>query len=228
MADDDVPYRGFASPPCFMHEIDPEYMGIPPETDERQVTDVKRWRKAERLRLLNERQKLAPKVRQTLTRQLQQNLTAFLATLGTICISGYWPIRSEPDLRDVLKDVIARGGRAALPVVAERNQPLIFRAWSPGDRLERGIWNIPTPPAEAETVRPDVLLAPFLGFDGDCYRLGHGGGYFDRTLAALDCKPVVIGVGFAMAKIPTIYPQPHDIPMSVIITESDILRQPQG
>ncbi|MEQ9199222.1 MAG: 5-formyltetrahydrofolate cyclo-ligase, partial [Rhodospirillales bacterium] len=164
MADDDIPRRGFASPPCFMHEIDPDYTGLPPGVDDRQATDVKRWRKAERLRLLNERQKLAPKVRQTLTRQLQDNLTEFLGSLGPVCISGYWPIRGEPDLRGVLKDVIAAGGRAALPVVAERNRPLQFRAWSPGDRLERGIWDIPTPPAEAEMVRPDVLLAPFLGF----------------------------------------------------------------
>jgi 5,10-methenyltetrahydrofolate synthetase len=87
--------------------------------------------------------------------------------------------------------------------------------------MTRGIWDIPVPADETE-IQPQVLLSPVVGFDSDCYRLGYGGGYFDRTLAALAGERHVIGVGYAMAQLPSIRPLPHDIPMNVIITESAI------
>ena len=113
---------------------------------------------------------------------------------------------------------IARGGTTALPVVVEKAHPLIFRAYSPGDRLEKGVWNIPIP-AEGEPVLPDIVIAPLVGVDPRNYRLGYGGGFFDRTLARMPRKPLVIGVGYEMQRIATIHPQPHDIPMDRIVTE---------
>ena len=88
--------------------------------------------------------------------------------------------------------------RIALPIVIEKAQPLIFRAYRPGDRLEKGVWNIPIP-AEGEPVLPDIVISPMVGVDPRNYRLGYGGGFFDRTLAAMPRKPLVIGVGYEHA-----------------------------
>lgn len=138
-------------------------------------------------------------------------------------VSAYRPFRGEPDLRALLERVVAHGGRTALPVVIARAQPLIFRAWSKGEPLERGVWNIPVPAAEAAIVAPDIVIAPVVGFDAACYRLGYGGGFFDRTLAAAVKRPRVFGVGYKQAAIPTIYPQPHDIPMDVVVMEDGVI-----
>jgi 5,10-methenyltetrahydrofolate synthetase len=110
-----------------------------------------------------------------------------------------------------------RGIRVALPTVVAKARPLIFREWHPGARLKSGVWNIPIP-AEGAEVIPTVVIAPLVGFDPDAYRLGYGGGFFDRTLAALSPRPLAIGVGHPVGAIPTIYPQSHDIPMDWIVT----------
>jgi 5-formyltetrahydrofolate cyclo-ligase len=120
--------------------------------------------------------------------------------------------------------LIARGLRAALPIVTQKQAPMSFRPWSPGAKMERGIWNIPVP-AEAVEITPDLVIAPLVGFDSDCYRLGYGGGYFDRTLAALPVRPVVAGIGYGQSRLETIHPQPHDITMDVVVTESAVLRR---
>lgn len=100
----------------------------------------------------------------------------------------------------------------------QKAAPLIFRPWHPGSRLVPGIWNVPVP-AEGESVLPDGLLVPLIGYDHQSFRLGYGGGFYDRTLAAMLRRPVTLGIGFALSVLPTIYPQPHDIPMDAIITE---------
>ena len=111
----------------------------------------------------------------------------------------------------------ARGMRVALPVVVAKGMPLVFREWHPRAHLEPGVWNIPVP-ADGEEVTPTVVIAPLVGFDDDAYRLGYGGGFFDRTLAALCPRPLIIGVGHSLGRLATIYPQPHDIPMDWIVT----------
>ncbi len=133
-------------------------------------------------------------------------------------VSGYWPFRGEPDLRNWAIKIIERGGRIALPVVIRKGWPLEFRVWRPGDPLERGVWNILVP-SRGPSVLPDVVIAPVVGFDAANYRLGYGGGFFDRTLAAMHRRPLVVGVGYAGSRLRTIYPQPHDIPMDVIVTD---------
>ena len=142
--------------------------------------------------------------------------------LANRTVSGYWPCKGEPDLRPWLASLTMRWARAALPVITERNTPLHFRLWRAGDPLERGIWNIPNPAKGAE-VDPDIVVAPLVGFDRAGYRLGYGGGYFDRTLAVAPNRPRIIGVGYGQSRLETIFPQPHDIPMEVIVTESEIL-----
>jgi 5-formyltetrahydrofolate cyclo-ligase len=129
----------------------------------------------------------------------------------------YWPIKAEPDLRAWMRAMAERGVRIALPVAVALGQPLVFCEWHPNARMARGLWNIPYP-ADGAVVVPTTVLAPVVGFDKDCYRLGYGGGFFDRTLASLAGNPTVIGVGYPGALIATIFPQPHDIPMDWIVT----------
>ena len=153
------------------------------------------------------------------------HLATVIASRGTLqgyVLAGYWPIRGEPDLRPLLSDLHGRGVRIALPVVETRAAPLVFRRWKPGTRIARGHWNIPVPPPEAESLTPAIMLAPCLGWDDGCWRLGWGGGYYDRTLAALSPRPITIGIALAAARLPTIYPQPHDIPLDLIVTETGV------
>jgi 5-formyltetrahydrofolate cyclo-ligase len=205
----------YASPPCFMHELDPAFSGdLPPPHD-----DVMRWRKAERERLIADRLSCSADERARWGEAIAARLGEILPDIEGKVVSLYWPFRGEPDLRGWMERAHARGARCALPVVVEKKAPLMFRAWEPGCRLERGVWNIPVP-ADGAEVLPDIVISPVVGFDPKCYRLGYGGGFYDRTLAALGRKPQVIGVGYSRAHIATIYPQPHDIPMDLVITES--------
>jgi 5-formyltetrahydrofolate cyclo-ligase len=87
--------------------------------------------------------------------------------------------------------------------------------------MSKGIWDIPIPAAR-ELVHPDMLIVPLVGFDAGCYRLGYGGGYYDRTIAAASPRPLCVGLGFGMATLPSIFPQPHDIPMQMIVTEQGV------
>ena len=114
------------------------------------------------------------------------------------------------------------GITVALPLVETRAAPLTFRRWTPETRMVRGDWNIPVPPSDATVVTPDIALAPLVGWTAEGYRLGYGGGYFDRTLAVLKPKPFVVGIGFQEARLKTIYPQPHDIPLDLIVTENGV------
>lgn len=206
----------YASPPCFMHELAEDYAGLPVRSHA--WADVARWRKAERKRLIDERLAVAVEERQARSERIASELDIVIGRVGGRIVSGYWPFRGEPDLRNWAIRVIERGGRIALPVVIRKGWPLEFRIWAPGDPLERGVWNILVP-SRGPSVQPDVVIAPVVGFDGASYRLGYGGGFFDRTLAVMPKRPLVIGVGYAESAIRTIYPQPHDIPMDVIVTD---------
>ena len=226
MSDDKPSATGsYASPPCFAHEADPAYFD-PAAVDPQQAADVARWRKSERKRLRAERTALSVGERARIAEALADHLDALLSErteqdAGRI-VSGYWPIKGEPDLRGWFAAQYEAGAVTSLPVVETRAAPLVFRAWSPGAKMVRGDWNIPVPPAEAEQVVPAVVLAPLVGWDAAGYRLGYGGGYFDRTLAALSPRPYAIGVGLQQAQIETIYPQPHDIRLDAIITEKGV------
>ena len=134
-----------------------------------------------------------------------------------------WPIRHEPDVRSLLARWTAAGARAALPVVIAEDTPLRFREWAPGTRLTADRYGIPTPTA-GDWLTPDLILLPLNGFDGAGYRLGYGGGYFDRTLAALVPRPLAVGVGFEINRIDSIRPEPHDQQLDWIVTENGAFR----
>jgi 5-formyltetrahydrofolate cyclo-ligase len=185
---------------------------------------VKGWRRSERKRLLTLRLAMPPAARRAANRAIAARLYAVVAERPGITIGAYWPFQGEFDLRPLLDRLIAEGWRGALPVVVDRKGPLEYRVWRPGERLVAGIWDIPVP-EKREIAVPDAVLAPLVGFDRRCYRLGYGGGYFDRTLAALQPRPLAIGVGFELSRIDTIHPQDFDVPMDLIVTEAGIGRR---
>ena len=139
-------------------------------------------------------------------------------------VSGFWPIGDEFDVRPTLEAFGARGHTLCLPVVVGKGRPLAFRTWKPGDPLEHAGFGLSVPRWDAPPAVPDFLLVPLLAFDRRGYRLGYGGGYFDRTLAALDPAPLCIGVAFELARTETTHPQPHDQPMDWIVTEAGSFR----
>ena len=179
--------------------------------------DVGRWRKAERERLIAARLALSVVEREKYGRAIFRDLDELLGAVPVMIVSAYWPFRGEPDLRPWMQQTHARGVVVALPVVVAKGQPLMFREWKPDCRLERGVWNIPFP-ADGGVVTPNVVIAPLVGFDRAGYRLGYGGGFFDRTLAAISPIPMAIGVGHPVGAVETIFPQWHDIPMNWIVT----------
>ncbi len=214
--------RGSASPPCLAEQIDPTYFD-PLAVDPQQAQDVARWRKAERLRLLDERAAVSVALRHeaalAIAEHIDRLLLARFGTVKGLTISAWWPIKAELNLRHYLTDLVARGAQVALPVVLTPKTPLVFRPWTPDCKMVQGFWKIPIP-ADGPEVVPEVALAPVVGWDEAGYRLGYGGGYFDRTLAALQPPAFAIGVGLDAARVATIFPQPHDIAMDVIVTES--------
>tara|TARA_R110000751_G_scaffold189187_2_gene295171 strand:+ start:34038 stop:34862 length:825 start_codon:yes stop_codon:yes gene_type:complete len=214
------PVGGFSSSPCFAHDVEQAADGSFYVFDAEQHRDVMRWRKAERERLLTERLAVSAEQRQQWSAAIAHHI-AETSDFENKIVSFYWPFKGEPDLRPLMNVVMEKGGSCALPVVVAKAMPLEFWSWKPGEPLDRGVWNIPIP-ASKNRVTPDIVMAPFVGFDPDHFRLGYGGGFFDRTLAAMDSKPLVIGLGYSMAAVKTIFPQPHDIPMSVIVTENGV------
>lgn len=200
-----------------MHELDPLFAGTP-RVDDQTAIDVTRWRKGERKRLIDERLAIPADQRARAAERIADCLTGEIGALEDHVIGIYWPFRGEPDLREWGRQAIAQGARLALPVVVEKRQPLVFRSWAPGDKLEKGVWNIPIP-SGGENVVPSIVVAPLVGFDAGGFRLGYGGGFYDRTLASFPSKPLTIGVGFGFARLETIFPQWHDIPMDWLIIE---------
>ena len=186
--------------------------------------EVKAWRRSERQRLLALRSGAAPALRREWGRQIETRLRMVLAERSGIALGVYWPFKAEFDPRPLVDWLIAAGSAVALPVVVDKKGPLEYRSWQPGDPVVDGVWNIPIP-ERRDIVVPQAVLAPLVGFDGQCYRLGYGGGYFDRTLAALAPRPLAIGVGFEFSRLETIHPQDFDIPMDLIVTEVCLRRR---
>lgn len=181
--------------------------------------EINAWRRAKRAELLSRRLAVPRGEKPLLRSTIHDILKSRFPELRHHRIGFYWPIKGEIDLRHLVQDFMAEGAAAALPVVVEKRQPLEFWVWQPDQKLQRGFWNIPVP-AEPNRMRPTALLIPLVGFDGAGYRLGYGGGYYDRTLAGLNPKPLTIGVGYDFGRLESIQPQPHDIPLDAIVTET--------
>lgn len=146
-------------------------------------------------------------------------LRDLLSPVAGCTVGFYWPYRGEVDLRALMRELIVRGARGALPAVTRRGRPLVYRPWHPGSAMRQTAAGIPVP-ATCDTVRPDVVVIPLLGFDDDNHRLGLGSGYVDRTLAAFERRPWTIGVGYEHGRLATIHPWPHDVALDLIVTEA--------
>jgi 5,10-methenyltetrahydrofolate synthetase len=172
-----------------------------------------------RSRLVASREALSEAEHSAASRRLERHLEALLARLRPERIGFCWPFRAEFDCRALVTRHILRGCRAALPVVVASHSPMIFREWRPESEMVVDRYGIRIP-AAGSTLQPDLVLMPVNAFDEAGYRLGYGGGYFDRTLAALDLRPVTVGVGFELARVESIEPQPHDVPLDYLVTEA--------
>jgi 5,10-methenyltetrahydrofolate synthetase len=182
------------------------------------------WRKAERRRLIAARLAMPDAARAAASGAIEAALARRFAPGAFPVVAGYWPIQGEWDPLPYLRRVIAAGGAVALPVTKQPVAPLEFRLWTADTPMTAGLWDIPHP-ADGAAVAPSALLIPLVGFDGAGHRLGNGGGYYDRTLAALRPRPLAIGVGFELGRLGSISPQPHDQPMDVIVTEAGAFNQ---
>ncbi len=179
------------------------------------------WRKSERERLIAARLAMPAAARRAASAAIARVLSARFTPANPGVVGVYWPFRREFNILPLMRRIIALGGEVALPVVVRPRHPLEFRRWTPQTAMAKGVWDIPHP-ADGPPVHPAILLIPLVGFDDRGYRLGYGGGFYDRTLAALPHRPETWGVGFELGRMETIHPQDHDIPMDHIITEAGL------
>jgi len=185
---------------------------------------VKLWRREQRARLIALRLALDPVLRRRHAAAIEAALLPLIGSLEGEVLGICWPFRAEFDARPLAERLRGSRWRIALPAVVDKRRPLEYRLWEPGMAMANGVYDIPVPEAQ-NVVHPDVVLAPLVGFDAENYRLGYGGGYFDRTLAALTPPPVAIGVGFELLRLDSVHPRSYDIPMDVIVTEAQCYRR---
>jgi 5-formyltetrahydrofolate cyclo-ligase len=172
----------------------------------------------------------AIKLRSRLYLQERENAPLALARTGLsftrlpsgLAVSGFFPFKSEIDVLPLLARLNSEGWITCLPIVKGERQPLIFRQWTPGERTTAGVWGIPMPTEDAPEIEPDVLLVPLLAFDCAGYRLGYGGGFYDRTLAYLRRKKTItaIGVGYAGQELAMVPRGAMDEPLDYVLTEA--------
>ncbi|MCC9625997.1 5-formyltetrahydrofolate cyclo-ligase [Thalassospira sp. MA62] len=199
------------------------FLDLPSAPNSSDIKQQTEWRNAVRRALLGWRSSLDRATHAEFSSRVRVNFSDFLTDYPRCTVGFYWPIQNEIDLRPAIESHLAGGGRAALPVVPGKDQPMRFHDWTAETEMTPGFACIPEPLSTAPA-DVDVLLAPLVGFDDAGYRLGYGGGFFDRTLAAMDQKPVVVGVGFEATRLEDINPHQYDIPADVIITEQGIQR----
>lgn len=194
-----------------------------PTSDADACANVDAARRAMRDQALKARQALSGEARADLNERLVGHLDGLLVRLAPAVLGFCWPYRAEPDLRACVTRWLAQGGAriAALPVVIDKGQAMAFRPWTPDCAMKPDRHGIPHPVA-GEFVVPDVVLVPLNAFDREGFRLGYGGGYFDRTLARM--QPLAVGVGFELGRVASVLPQPHDIAMDWIVTEAGAAR----
>jgi 5,10-methenyltetrahydrofolate synthetase len=179
------------------------------------------WRKGMREELIARRMAAPPAVRREWSLAISLMLMQALPLRPGAVVGFCWPHKSEYDARPLMRLLRQRGARSALPVVMQRAEPLVFRHWEPGVPMKIGTMGIAYPDG-TEQLNPDILLVPLVGFGRAGDRLGYGGGYFDRTLASMEPRPLSIGVGFELSRMETSFPQPHDIPLDAIATEAGL------
>lgn len=161
---------------------------------------------------------------------LMQNFLAAITLPRGAVVSGYWPVRGEIDVIPLLAHLHGGGHVCGLPVMVGRGRPLSFREWRPGLAMEKAGFGVPCPGPECREVTPDLLLVPLLAFDAAGYRLGYGGGYYDRTLSRLrkdkDGGILAVGVAYAAQQRDHVPRHEDDQPLDWMVTEKGVFRSP--
>ena len=185
--------------------------------------EIRQWRKTQRAELVTRREATPEAARHAWNQAITQHLLDGFDVPSDAVVGYCWPYKGEFDARHAIRRWRDKGATAALPEVVQSKAPLQFRKWWPGAPMRPGVYDIPVPDG-TEAVVPDIAIVPMNGYDACGYRLGYGGGFFDRTLAALGRRVVAVGVSYDMLRLSTIHPQPHDLPMDFVVTESGIHR----
>lgn len=183
-------------------------------------------RQALRRQGIERRMALPPATHAALSTRVCALIQQHFPELAGMHVAFCWPYKNEPDLRPLMQSWLAEGNpgyAALLPVVIDADRALAFRAWTPTSPMHTDRYGIPTP-TSGDFLTPEALLIPVNVFDTRGYRIGYGGGYFDRTLASLRPRPIAIGVGFELARVDSIDPEEHDEPLAAIVTEAGVLR----
>lgn len=170
-----------------------------------------------RKELLAARKAMPPEEKAWRDAAIRRHLLDWLEAHPVKSMGVYWPHAGEPDLTSVYPELVARGVTLSLPVVVERDAPLVFHAWRPGEALVKDAHGVMAPVGRDCSVEPEVLLLPCVGFNEAGYRLGYGGGYYDRTLAAMP-EVQAIGISYAAGK-QCFKSDEHDITMRLVFTE---------
>lgn len=156
--------------------------------------------------------------------QLQEVLQVWLVGRPFEAIGAYWPIKGEFDALPALYRWSEANDKRmiGLPVIDRESKQLRFHAWFPGCEMEPDAYGIPKPKGTPQ-FQPQALLVPCVGFGPKGARLGYGGGFYDRTLAALAPRPYTVGVGYGHGFIPWLEPEPHDVPLDAVITDDGVV-----
>jgi 5-formyltetrahydrofolate cyclo-ligase len=178
-------------------------------------------KKALRRQLQAERQSLLDRHQRAV--HLQEVLRVWLVSRHEHSIGAYWPIKGEFDALPALYRWSEGHDdrRIGLPVVDRATRQLRFHVWYPGCAMEEDAYGIPKP-KDTDAFEPQMLLVPCVGFGPGGLRLGYGGGFYDRTLAALQPRPFTVGVGYGHGYIPWLVPEPHDVPLDAMLTEDGV------
>lgn len=160
------------------------------------------------------------------SRGIEGHLAALLSDRPPSVLGFCWPMKREFDCRPLVLRLLAAGWRASLPVAQAPATAMPFREWTPGAAMAADCYGIPVP-AWGECLVPGIVLLPLVAFDRQGYRLGYGGGHFDRTLAALAPRPLAIGIGFERTRIDSIRPESHDMPLDAVVTEIGVKLYPR-
>ncbi len=161
---------------------------------------------------------------------LQRVLRIWLVGRPDTVIGAYWPIKGEFDPLPALHRWKEDGElldepqlrRIGLPVVNKQHKTLTFHAWYPGCPMEEDAYGIPKP-KDTEVIFPTLLFVPCVGYGPGGYRLGYGGGFYDRTLASLQPKPFTVGLGYGPGFIDDFEPEPHDVPLDAILNDYGVV-----
>ncbi len=164
---------------------------------------------------------------------LQRVMRVWLVERPDVVIGAYWPIKGEFDPLPALfrwqeagmeSDAMqaSRQRKIGLPVINKITKTLTFHRWYPGCPMEEDAYGIPKP-KDTEIIEPTLLFVPCVGYGPGGYRLGYGGGFYDRTLSALNPKPYTVGLGYTQGFLPDLEPEPHDVPLDAILNDNGVV-----